>query len=141
MWAAGCVDGDGALAIRAGLLGGRGCRDFTFFQLAAEFTRRADGLDEQEQHDCHEQEVDDRRQERAVLDRDAADLPDEIGEVGVRDEADERRNDVANQRIDDAFERSADDHADGEIQHAAFGDECFKFRKELLHMVVPFDCI
>ena len=64
MRAAGCLNGNLGQAVRA-LLGGRcgGC----FFVLA-ERSGLVHELDESKQHDCHDEKVDDRRDEGTILD-------------------------------------------------------------------------
>ncbi|CDX16593.1 hypothetical protein MPLB_1610003 [Mesorhizobium sp. ORS 3324] len=60
-----------------------------------------------------------------------------VGKVDASKRADERHDDVVDQRIDDFGEGSADDDADGQVHHIALGNEFLKFfqHSTLLAMV------
>ena len=73
-------------------------------------------------------------------DADIADLDHNVREVGVEEQADEGRDDVADQRVHDGRERRADDHADGHVQHVAAHGERFELFKKLLDALDFFFC-
>ena len=100
MRAAGCLNGNLGQAVRT-LLGGRcgGC----FFVLA-ERSGLVHELDERKQHDCHDEEVDDRRDEGTILDVYAEYGQHEILEIGLCNETDERRNNVIGQGGDNIWQ-------------------------------------
>lgn len=100
MRAAGCLNGNLRQAVRA-LLGGRcgGC----FFVLA-ERSGLVHELDERKQHDCHDEKVDDRRDEGTILDVHAEYSQHKILEIGFCNETDERRNNVIGQGGDNIWQ-------------------------------------
>ena len=61
-------------------------------------------LDERKQHDCHDKEVDDRRDEGTILDVHAEYGQHKILEIGFCNETDERRNNVIGQRGDNIWQ-------------------------------------
>ena len=74
------------------------------------------GLDDAEQHERHDDKVEDRRDKRAQAQRVGAvgQRQHHIAEIGAEGDAQQRVEDVVGQRGDDALERRADDDADGQ---------------------------
>ena len=62
-----------------------------------------------------------------TADADIADLDHNVREVGVEEQADEGRDDVADQRVHDGRERRADDHADGHVHDIALERKFLEF--------------
>ncbi|MPM22950.1 hypothetical protein SDC9_69411 [bioreactor metagenome] len=89
---------DGHFAVRAAFLfGWFRFSGFGALELAAERSGGVDRLDDKKQHERHNEEIENGRDERAVADAHAADLPDEVGKVGIRYESDQGRYDVVHQ--------------------------------------------
>ena len=142
--AAGRVDSDLRLAERADLRRRRrglgfGVARSALFDLFAGILHHIKQLDDEKQHDRRQQEVDDRRQKRAVADLDLADLPDQIVQMRVGDKTDNRRKDIADERVHNRAERRADDYADREIDDVALADKVPKFPNSFF-MLRPFFC-
>ena len=123
--AADSLDSDLALAVGA-FLGGGLLRLFHGL-----LVQHIDGLDGHEQHEGHDEEVDDGVEESTDADANIADLDDDIREIGVEEQADDGGDDVVHQRVDDGGEGRADDHTDCHIEHIAAHGKGFELIKEL----------
>ena len=124
--AADSLDSDLALAVGA-FLGGGLLRLFHGL-----LVQHIDGLDGHEQHEGHDEEVDDGVEESTDADADIADLDDDIREIGVEEQTDDGGDDVVYQRVDDRGESRADDHTDCHVEHIAAHGESFELFKEIL---------
>ena len=124
--AADSLDRDLTLAVGA-FLGGGLLRLFRGL-----LVQHIDGLDGHEQHEGHDEEVDDGVEERTDADANIADLDDDIREIGVEEQADDGGDDVVYQRVDDRGEGRADDHTDCHVEHIAAHGEGFELFKKLL---------
>ena len=94
-------------------------------------------LDDQENHESHDDEIDDRGDEvtKAQIVCDGfpvhhlvpqRQLP--FGEAQTADEnGDDGHENVVGQGLDEGLERAADDHADGHVKHVALDGELFEF--------------
>ena len=121
--------GDVADAVRAGL----GCGWFFYGWVEALEEVLRGEHEEEVDHRGDEQEVDDCREEAAVLDLAAVDVTDQVVEVGFADDgAEQGIDDVGRERRDDAGEGRADDHGDGEIHDVAAQDEVAKSLEHVL---------
>ena len=139
--AAGRVVGNLALAERADALGlGR-----SGFRLLVDLVHRAD---DEEHAERGQDEVDDVLDEQAVVDRADAGrrgrLGGNVAAAVERDEqaaevdaagqhADQRHEDVVDQRRGDRAERRADDDADGHVDHIAAHGERLEILEEFFH--------
>ena len=123
--AADSLDSDLALAVGA-FLGGGLLRLFHGL-----LVQHIDGLDGHEQHEGHDEEVDDGVEESTDADANIADLDDDIREIGVEEQADDGGDNVVHQRVDDGGEGRADDHTDCHIEHIAAHGKGFELIKEL----------
>ena len=124
--AADSLDSNLALAVGA-FLGGGLLRLFHGL-----LVQHIDGLDGHEQHEGHDEEVDDGVEESTDADANIADLDDDIREIGVEEQADDGGDDVVYQRVDDRGESRADDHTDCHVEHIAAHGESFELFKEIL---------
>ena len=124
--AADSLDSDLALAVGA-FLGGGLLRLFHGL-----LVQHIDGLDGHEQHEGHDEEVDDGVEESTDADANIADLDDDIREIGVEEQADDGGDDVVYQRVDDRGESRADDHTNCHVEHIAAYGEGFELFKEIL---------
>lgn len=129
MRAAGCLDGNLRQAVRA-LLGGR-CSGCLF--VLAERSGFVHELDERKQHDCHNKEVDDRRDKGTILDVHAEYGQHKILEIGLCNETDERRNNVIGQGRDNVLECRADDNTDSQVNDVAAQGKFFEFINQFSH--------
>ena len=125
MGAADGLDGDVALAVGA-LLGGR-----LFRGLHGLLVQHIDGLDGHEEHEGHDEKVDDGVEKGTHADAHIADLDDDIREISVEEQADDGGDDVVHQRVDDGGEGRADNHTDCHIEHIAAHGKGFELIKEL----------
>ena len=123
--AADSLDSNLALAVGA-FLGGGLLRLFHGL-----LVQHIDGLDGHEQHEGHDEEVDNGVEKGAHADAHIADLDDDIREIGVEEQADDGGDDVVHQRVDDGGEGRADDHTDCHIEHIAAHGKGFELIKEL----------
>ena len=126
MWAAGGCDRDLALAEWADL-GGWFCWSFWFL---ADGHELVDGLEQQEQHKGHDEEVDEGRNEVGA---ETKDILEGVG-LGTGDKVEDRVDEVIGERGHDTGERTTDDDTDGHVHHVAaerkllkFFDEVFQF--------------
>lgn len=134
------LDGDLGAAEGAFFGGGGGGR--LFLLLVGELGDGVHGLDQRKDDDGHDEEVDDGRDETAVVEGGGAGfLGGFEGGVGVAVEGDEEvgeihlageqcqagHDDVVDQRVDDGFEGGTDDDTDGHIQHVAAADKFLEF--------------
>ena len=126
MGAADSLDSDLALAVGA-FLGGGLLRLFHGL-----LVQHIDGLDGHEQHEGHDEKVDDGVEESTDADANIADLDDDIREIGVEEQADDGGDDVVYQRVDDRGESRADDHTNCHVEHIAAHGEGFELFKEIL---------
>ena len=105
-----------------------------------------DALDRQEQNERDDHEVDQRLQERAVLQHHrhavgtGADRGGRLLEIHPRQRQSERRHDdVRNERTDDLAERGADHDTDREVDDVALHRKLFEFRAQS-HGDLPERC-
>ena len=136
MGAADCLDGDFALAVGAHLGGGL-CRGLG---LGGLFVQGVDGLDDHEQHKCHDEEIDDGVDERADADGHIANVDADIREVRIEEQADGGVDDIIDQRVHDGCERRADDHTNCHVQHVAAHGKGFEFFQKLFDAFDFFSC-
>ena len=122
--AADSLDRDLALAVGA-FLGGGLLRLFHGL-----LVQHIDGLDGHEQHEGHDEEVDDRVDEFADLDAGTAQADHDIREICLEEQADQRVDDVIHQSRDDGRERTADDDTDCHIHDVSAHDKLFKLVDE-----------
>ena len=87
------LDGDLALAVGTHLGGGL-CGSFRLSRL---LVQGVDGLDDHEQHKGHDQEVDDGIDEGTNADHHIAHMDAHFREIGVKEQADGRVDDVVHQ--------------------------------------------
>ena len=126
--------------------------------LLAQLAQAVHALDHQEDHEREDQKADDRREEIA----EAQIILDDLAGVGVdlvpeqrrqRDlparkvdaageDRDDRHNDVVREGGDQILEHTADDDADGHVEHTALDRKFLKFLQELAsffcHSCSPF---
>ena len=127
MRAAGSLDGDFRFAEGADF--GSGSRgDFLFF-FKMELIH---GLDDQKEDQSHQQEVDHSSDKGAVGEHSGIfSFSNGDGKGGkihaAGDNADQRVENVVNQRVYDGGKRAADDDADGHVYHVATRDKLFEF--------------
>ena len=124
--AADSLDSNLALAVGA-FLGGGLLRLFHGL-----LVQHIDGLDGHEQHEGHDEEVDDGVEKSTDADANIADLDDDMREIGVEEQADDGGDDVVYQRVDDRGESRADDHTNCHVEHIAAHGEGFELFKEIL---------
>ena len=124
--AADSLDSDLALAVGA-FLGGGLLRLFHGL-----LVQHIDGLDGHEQHEGHDEKVDDGVEESTDADANIADLDDDIREIGVEEQANDGGDDVVYQRVDDRGESRADDHTNCHVEYIAAHGEGFELFKEIL---------
>src|SRR5580700_10326229 len=105
-----------------------------------------DELDGEEKHERDDQKIDDALDECAVLDQDVLTggiFPQPEGQIREVEAADDlaqhRHENVADQGRHDLSEGSADDHADGEVDHVALHRKLFEFRR-YTHGCLPWTC-
>ena len=115
-------------------LGGRLCGGFRLF---AERSQLIDRFEQTEQHERHDQKVDDRGDECTVAQLHTADIQHERAQVGAPGRTEDRVDDIFGQRGDDAGERTADDNTDRHVHHVAAQREGFEFFDKLFHFYVP----
>ena len=128
MGAADSLDSDLALAVGAHL-GGGGCR---CSRLCGLLVQGVNGLDDHEQHEGHDEKVDDGVEKSTDADANIADLDDDMREIGVEEQTDDGGDDVVYQRVDDRGESRADDHTNCHVEHIAAHGEGFELFKEIL---------
>ena len=88
-------------------------------------------FDDQEQHQGHQQEVDDGGDEGPVHELGVPEAKGQGAEIrAAGDEAQQGIEDVVDQGVDDGGKRTADDNTDGHIYHVAAGDKFLKFLDE-----------
>ena len=121
---------EGAL-LGGGRLGGLG--------LLADGGQLVEYLDDDEQHQRGDDEVDDRahkvgrRQAPGPLGLADEDL---LG-LGAHDPGQQGLDEIVGHAVDDRGERTADDHADGQVDHVAAQGKLLEFSDELLHLSYP----
>ena len=146
MSAASSFDVDLAEAIGA-LLGGRSFLNRRLFAKAHQFV---DSFNKDKDDKSHQQEVDDRSNKVAEVDRSYIQrlccfgkvylTGFGIGEILTGDQCNDPCNtghdNIVTERTDDRVERSADDHTDCKIHDVSAHDELFEFFHELTHSFV-----
>ena len=103
------------------------------FLAAAKTFNFVNTFDDQEYNESHDQKIDDRGDKRAVLDGRAVDTKHVIVEIGSPEKTDNRRDDVLGQGGDETGEGTADQNADGKVEHIAPESEGFEFLQKLFH--------
>ena len=76
-------------------------------------------LDDQEDNDGHDEEVDDGHNQSAVVERHFVDGEMQSAEILLKDNTNQRRNQVGNQSVYDGFKSGADHNTDGHIDYIA----------------------
>ena len=128
----GC-DRDFGAAERAPLRGRCGGR----FGLLSDGEQLVDRLEQAEQHERHDEEVDDRGQKCAVAELDAAETEHKTAQIRAAGKTENRVDEVFGQRSHNAGERTADDNTDRHVHHVAAQREGFEFFDKLFHFYVP----
>ena len=127
------LDRNFAAAERARFGGRRsGC-----FGLLAEAGQLVDRLEQTEQHERHNEEVDDRGNERTVAQLDRAEHKYKAAQIGAAEQTDDRIDKVFGQQGDNAGESAADDNTDRHVHHVAAQREGFELFDKLFHFYVP----
>jgi len=153
MGAAGSLDGD-LTAAEGAFLGGGSSGGGRSGGLFSSLLGLVDRFDEEEDAQSDEEEINDGLDESAVIQGGAAGFhslldggeafsSDTVGVLddgehagnaaGTGDQADERHDHISDQRGNDLAEGTADDNADGHIQHVALHSKLFEFLNELFH--------
>ena len=108
-------------------------RILDFCELLRAGLQRADAFDQKEDAKRDDEEIDERGEKTAEIQVIVAvqmDFADNAAKVAAAEDADDRQKDVVDQRVDDAGERGADDHADGKVDDIALQGKIFKFDKQ-----------
>ena len=111
------------------------------FGLLAEAGQLVDRLEQTEQHERHNEEVDDRGNECTVAQLDRAEHKYKAAQIGAAEQTDDRIDKVFGQRGDNAGESAADDHTDGHVHHVAAQREGFELFDKLFHFYVPLSIL
>ena len=114
----------------------RRCRFFCRFFLFSSFLGLVDRLDHSEEYECKDDEVEDCRDECTDTDEHFTNVDADGTEVCLKEQADNRVDDVFNQRVDDGLECTADDNADSHVHDIASQCECLEFFHKFLHKLL-----
>ena len=115
------IDSDLALAIGAGLGGGLGGSLLNL--LFADIVHSVHQFDDHKQHNSNDKEVDDGHNQGTIVERHIVNSEMQGAEILLEDDADQGRNQVGNQGIDDGFESSTDHDTDGHVDNIAAIDK------------------
>ena len=118
-------------ALFRGRCGGR-------FGLFSDGEQLVDRLEQTEQHERHDEEVDDRGQKCAVAELDAAETEHKTAQIRAAGETENRVDEVFGQRSHNGRERTADDNTDRHVHHVAAQREGLEFFEKLFHFFTPF---